>query len=329
MIALTPQQRLILIAAIGSYGIADALETLGVENTPETRKRVKDQRQEIIEACEAADTIAIFTPANMLDAAKAAVVVSLSVGQRVHWTDPDNDTCSGYGVIVSVDDDGVMFRLKMDSGSETGAYSHELAGAAPSTITVKEVADQLRRVVDYEDGGNCDFGTYGAEVYADAVELLARIPALDAVTVESFMGDAFADGRAVSAFVEFPGEQVQELAQRVIEQMNDDTITRETVVATVAELHTVTQPWRKSPARSIDTLAQFNADRAERGEAALLTTDYDAQDENDRETYMGDVIANLMHLANREGLDFYAALNRGRDHYDAEVREEADEKSGK
>jgi len=175
MITLTPQQRLILIAAIGSYGIADALETLGVENTPETRKRVKDQRQEIIEACEAADTIAIFTPANMLD--------------------------------------------------------------------------------------------------ADAVELLARIPALDAVTVES-LSPAF------------------------------------------------TRSLNQTP-------AQFNTERADRGEAALLTTDYDAQDENDRETYMGDVIANLMHLANREGLDFYAALGRGREYYDAEVREEADEKSGK
>ena len=145
MITLTPQQRLILIAALGSYGIADALETLGVENTPETRKRVKDQRQEIIEACEAADTIAIFTPAN---------------------------------------------------------------------------------------------------------------------------------------------------------------------------------------SRPIDTLAQFNADRAERGEAALLTTDYDGQGEDDRQTYMGDVIANLMHLANREGLDFDDALAAGRGHYEAEVAEEANEESG-
>lgn len=65
MITLTPQQRLILIAALGKYGIADALETLGVENTPETRRRVKDQRNEIIEACDA-DRIVISTPSAKL-----------------------------------------------------------------------------------------------------------------------------------------------------------------------------------------------------------------------------------------------------------------------
>ena len=149
MITLTPQQRLILIAALGSYGITDALETLGVANTPETRKRVKDQRNEIIEACEAADTIAIFTPANMLDAAEAAVVAG---------------------------------------------------------------------------------------------------------------------------------------------EMTNDR-------------------------------------RADLGEVALLTTDYDGQDEDDRQIYMADVIANLLHLSNREGLSFDDALDGGRMHYEAEV-EEADEESG-
>lgn len=71
-----------------------------------------------------------------------------------------------------------------------------------------------------------------------------------------------------------------------------------------------------------------NADRAERGEQALLTTDYDGNEESDKQMYMGDVIANLLHLANRDGLDFGEALDSGRMHYEEEVAEEADEESG-
>lgn len=43
-----------------------------------------------------------------------------------------------------------------------------------------DLADHLRRVLEYEDhGSNCDPGTYGAEVYADAAAVLKR---LDEVT---------------------------------------------------------------------------------------------------------------------------------------------------
>lgn len=45
------------------------------------------------------------------------------VGDRVRWTDPDDDACSGDGTIEIITDD--VLTLKMDGGGETEAYMRE------------------------------------------------------------------------------------------------------------------------------------------------------------------------------------------------------------
>jgi len=57
------------------------------------------------------------------------------VGDRVHWTDPDEGTCSGDGVIAEIKflfddcpviDDETIIALKMDDGGECEVLPHEI-----------------------------------------------------------------------------------------------------------------------------------------------------------------------------------------------------------
>lgn len=61
-----------------------------------------------------------------------------------------------------------------------------------------------------------------------------------------------------------------------------------------------------------------NARRAKWGEDAVKTN----PDDNGAETNTADVLANIMHYCDREGIDFYAALHQAEFHYDAEKNEE-------
>lgn len=70
----------------------------------------------------------------------------------------------------------------------------------------------------------------------------------------------------------------------------------------------------------MSSLNWTNADRAARGEDAVYAgSDYPA---DDLDTSIGDTLANLLHLCRREGIDFEAALARGREHFQEEVAEE-------
>lgn len=46
------------------------------------------------------------------------------VSNKVYWLDPDEDTCSGWGVVHHVEND--VYHIKLDSGGEVEAYRHEL-----------------------------------------------------------------------------------------------------------------------------------------------------------------------------------------------------------
>lgn len=68
--------------------------------------------------------------------------------------------------------------------------------------------------------------------------------------------------------------------------------------------------------------AEDNNARAERAELALYVgTDYDGEDENDRETYAADLVANLRHLCAREGVDWDEVTRRAEMHYGDERAE--------
>jgi hypothetical protein len=62
-----------------------------------------------------------------------------------------------------------------------------------------------------------------------------------------------------------------------------------------------------------------NARRVVQAEAAVLIgTDYNGDSEDDRETYGGDLIANLMHWAEAYGIEWAELLRRGDNHYQEE-----------
>lgn len=78
-----------------------------------------------------------------------------------------------------------------------------------------------------------------------------------------------------------------------------------------------------------------NADRAEWAEIGLRAftdrvfhgeADRDLSDPDAFEQALGDFLCNLMHLADRQGVNFEQVLERGRCHYSAEVREEAEQR---
>lgn len=66
-----------------------------------------------------------------------------------------------------------------------------------------------------------------------------------------------------------------------------------------------------------------NADRAEKARAAVEHYCGDP----DLETSIGDVLGDLRHLCDEQGFDFDALLERGRDHYDYELADEAEDKA--
>ena len=56
-------------------------------------------------------------------------IVDVSVGMRVHWTDPDDGTCSGDGEVVDVqndEDEGAVVSLRMDDGGEVECLAREI-----------------------------------------------------------------------------------------------------------------------------------------------------------------------------------------------------------
>lgn len=56
---------------------------------------------------------------------------TVKVGQRVYWTDPDEDLASGNGKVVAVQyqpvDKFAVILLKMDDGGEAEVLLHELS----------------------------------------------------------------------------------------------------------------------------------------------------------------------------------------------------------
>jgi len=67
-----------------------------------------------------------------------------------------------------------------------------------------------------------------------------------------------------------------------------------------------------------------NADRADWAAAAVLkfATVTGMIENEDAETTIGDLLADLMHLCDREGVDFHTCVARASDHYEEEVSEE-------
>jgi hypothetical protein len=63
-----------------------------------------------------------------------------------------------------------------------------------------------------------------------------------------------------------------------------------------------------------------NADRAERGARTLL--DFYAFEYGEDESNLRDLLADLMHHADNQGLDFNNELRIARDHYEAEKEDE-------
>ena len=58
------------------------------------------------------------------------MMIEFKHGDRVHWTDPDGDLCSGDGTVVSddtvVSDGDEIIAIKKDDGGEVGALPEEL-----------------------------------------------------------------------------------------------------------------------------------------------------------------------------------------------------------
>ena len=68
-----------------------------------------------------------------------------------------------------------------------------------------------------------------------------------------------------------------------------------------------------------DDASPSNGKRADKGkEAVALIADEDIDVPEELCTYMGDLIADLMHLARREGIPWSEVLRKGRMHHDAE-----------
>lgn len=55
----------------------------------------------------------------------------IKIGMRVFWNDPDHNTCSGWGRVVSIQHDPVesdsIISLKMEDGGEVECLWHELS----------------------------------------------------------------------------------------------------------------------------------------------------------------------------------------------------------
>ncbi len=66
-----------------------------------------------------------------------------------------------------------------------------------------------------------------------------------------------------------------------------------------------------------DTAQQENARRANMGKAAIAA----GSQRDEPETELTDTLANIMHYAAREGLDFNYALDSAINHFDYEVME--------
>lgn len=67
-----------------------------------------------------------------------------------------------------------------------------------------------------------------------------------------------------------------------------------------------------------------NKERADRAlEAVKVGTDYPSDSPEELETYIGDLLANVFHLVERHGFDMEVLLERGYQHYLAELTEES------
>lgn len=68
-----------------------------------------------------------------------------------------------------------------------------------------------------------------------------------------------------------------------------------------------------------------NADRAARGGNALDTYRFSPGMETERQSALGDLLADLMHYAGQEDLDFESALRTAEMHYAEELAEEGED----
>ena len=70
-----------------------------------------------------------------------------------------------------------------------------------------------------------------------------------------------------------------------------------------------------------------NEDRANWADSAIcaFALDVGQDPEFEIEEIIGDLLADLMHYCNQKGLNFDELLSRGRDHYECEMAEEAEE----
>ena len=79
---------------------------------------------------------------------------ALEVGQRVYWSDPDDNLCSGYGTITKIngeddpdaDEDTTAF-LAMESGGEVEALLHELTRPASNPTAGDDRMDLISDVM--------------------------------------------------------------------------------------------------------------------------------------------------------------------------------------
>jgi hypothetical protein len=71
-----------------------------------------------------------------------------------------------------------------------------------------------------------------------------------------------------------------------------------------------------------DDAQEDNTVRAQFAALAVKTFGDRVAPGEDIETLIGDLLANLMHLCDAAGISFYILLERGRMHYDAELRDE-------
>ena len=62
-----------------------------------------------------------------------------------------------------------------------------------------------------------------------------------------------------------------------------------------------------------------NVQRAKNGRAAFAVHADTADEEDSRQSQLADLLADLMHFADFEGLDFDQALSMGTDHYGEET----------
>ena len=86
-----------------------------------------------------------------------------------------------------------------------------------------------------------------------------------------------------------------------------------------ADVENMTGQWNPKTDEESDDDMLTNARREEWAEEAIHTfAEATGVEDEDTDTKVSDLLANLMHLCRRDGVDFIACLNRGAMHHQAE-----------